>query len=618
MARDPYTDPRRTDPVGRALTEREKELGVYDKSRSDYDRADARDDIRRGHESLAKSEGYDARGNRAGDAYTPRDRRPRDVAYAESEAGYGGPATNDPDQLQDEIELLQNRMAARLDRVTQALTPQNMIAQVTGEKNPDIFTTIDTIADAARRNPLAAGLIGSGLAALVMGSRKPRYEPEPERLERARAAYGVEGVTADGTRFAPSGVEGGAVRYEDDTYPHDPLYAGNPDEPRSAEEAEQRVKALQDVTAARLDRATNAFNDAYERGRASVMGTYERVRSRFSSDDYDDGYERPGPMDWVRENPVTLGLGALALGALAAGYYTSSRPTARRTARKPLPSDRSLMVRDDYRSVEDEYVRDGETGAPIMPVSAAAPAPMGSTMTRTAPIGGSGQMETSTPTGVAALGTGAATTGASTGTGSTTGTGSMGGSSSRSTSPASTPKEGDTAEEIVRRNERKTSGAGFGSTAASRGEVASKPLAEMQNTTAREGSTGSTPPTKHDAKSTDTMKSADTKPLDSKSPDTKSSDTKPTDTSTGSTSSNPSASGSGSGAMSSTGGGASGGASVSGSSERTGTGASATDRTLNRMSGDTETSPSPRERDHPNDRRSNSTVEMTDIYRREG
>ena len=562
MARDPYTDPRRTDvratdPVDRALTERERELGVYDKSRPDYDRSDARADIRRGHESLDKSEGYDARGNQRGDAYTPRDRRPRDEAYVEREAGYGGRATNDPDQLQDEIELLQNRMAARLDRVTSALTPQNMIAQVTGEKNPDIFTTIDTIADAARRNPLAAGLIGSGLAALVMGTRKPRYEPDPEAIERERAMYGVEGVTADGTRFAASGVESTAG-HDEDGYPRDPLLEGDPGEPQTAAEAERRVKALQDVTAARLDRATNALSDVYARGRASVLGTYESVRDRFTGDDdYDDGYRRPGAMDWVRENPVTIGLGALALGALAAGYYTSSRPEPRRTARRPIPDDRALVVRDDYRSVEDEYLRQTEPREPVMPVSAAAPAPMGTGVTRTAPIGGSGQM----------AGTGTIAPSGSTST--------TGGSSSTSGTSSTTPKDGDTAEEIVRRSARQTSGAGFGSTAASRGEVESKPLAEQQNTTAREGSSGTTPSTVRGATASSTGLGSST--------------TGGTASATGSTS----------------------------TSERTGTGASATDRTLSRMAGDTETSPSPREQDHPSEQSSNATVDLTEVYRRE-
>ena len=585
MAREPLNNPRATDPRERALAERERELGVYDEKRSDYDRSDARADIRQGHESLDKSEGYDARGNRAGDAYTPRDRRPRDVAYAEREAGYGGPATTDPDQLQDEIELLQNRMAARLDRVTEALTPQNIIAQVTGEKNPDIFTTVDTIADAARRNPLAAGLIGSGIAALLMGTRsKPRYEPDPTAVERQRAAYGVEGVTADGTRFAPSGVEGSTERdegdYAADGYPNDPLNPVDPGEPSTPAEAERRVRALQDVTAARLDRATNAIGDAYERGRAGVVDTYERMRERFTSDRRDDGYVRPGPADWVRENPVTIGLGALALGALAAGYYTSSRPEPRRTARRPIPSDRALTVRDDYRSVEDEYVRAGEPERAPMPVSAATPAPMSGAMTRTAPIGGSGQIATgasvaaTTGASVAASPTITPSGGTSTDRGSASATSSpKDASSPKDTSP---PKDGDTAEQIVRRAARQ-SGTGFGSTAASRGEVASKPLAEQQNTTERESSSGSTPSTVHDAKA-DGAKATAT----------------PGDASTGAS--------------------PVGGA----SSERSGTGASATDRTLSRMAGDTETSPSPRERDHSDEPRSDATVEMTDVYRREG
>ena len=331
-----------------------------------------------------------------GDPYTPRDRRPVDVAYAEDRGSPGIGESDDPDQLQDEIELLQNRMASRLDSVTSAFTPQNLIAQATGEKNPDVFTTIDTVADAARRNPIAASLIGAGLASLLFNSRKPAYRPDPERLERERAAYGVEGVRADGTRFSAAGVEGpdGRAHAADGTrVAHaagvrsadigDPDLDDRSHDPDSIEGVETRVRRLQDRAAARLDAATSAMSDALDEGRARMRGTYDRARGLLSSDRHDDGYERPGAIDWVRENPVPIGLVALAAGAIAAGYYTASRPEPRR---RPLPRDRALVVTD-----EDELGYDGLDDAP-MPVSAAAPAPMGAGMTRTAAIGGSGQM----------------------------------------------------------------------------------------------------------------------------------------------------------------------------------------------------------------------------------
>ena len=327
-----------------------------------------------------------------GDPYTPRDRRPRDVAYAEDRGSPGIGESRDPDQLQDEIELLQNRMADRLDRVSSAFTPQNMIAQVTGEKNPDIFTTIDTVADAARRNPIAAGLIGAGMVALLFNSRKTLPEPDPEVLARERAVYGVEGVTADGRRFAPSGVRGADGR----VHPSDEAVGlhgdiGDPDvddrapEPDSIDGVEHRVKRLQDRAAARLSAASHAVSDAYDEGRARVRSSYESARSRFSSDP-----NSPTAMDWVRENPVPLGLAALAAGAVAAGYYTASRPSPRRRA---IPRDHALVPLEDERSVTDEYLKRDErdTGRP-MPVSAAAPSPMGTGITRTATIGGSGQM----------------------------------------------------------------------------------------------------------------------------------------------------------------------------------------------------------------------------------
>ena len=389
-----------------------------------------------------------------GDRYTPRDRRPVDVAYAEDHGSPGIGESRDPDQLQDEIELLQNRMADRLDRVSSAFTPQNMIAQVTGEKNPDIFTTIDTVADAARRNPFAAAMIGAGLAQLVFASRKKLPEPDPSVLRDQRAAYGVEGVTADGRRFAPSGVrdaEGRLPEHPDYAGP-DPRYAsadiGDPDvddradDPDTIEGVENRVRRLQDRAAARLSAATHALGDAYDEGRARLRGTYESARARFASD-HDDPYERPGPMDWVRENPVAIGLGALAMGALAAGYYTASRPSPRL---RPLPRDRALAVPDDQTSVREEY-RERREPAP-MPVSAAAPAPMGAGMTRTAAIGGSGQMAgvTAPSTSAGASRPAARTTGSA----PSTATSSVASTSAASSSSATRPTSSGSDDGVVR------------------------------------------------------------------------------------------------------------------------------------------------------------------------
>ena len=325
-----------------------------------------------------------------GDPFTPRDRHPVDVAYAEDHGSPGIGESRDPDQLQDEIELLQNRMAERLDRVSSAFTPQNLIAQATGERNPDLFTTFDTVVDAARRNPMAAALIGAGLAQLVFANRPSRrYAPDPAALEAERATYGVEGVTADGRRFAAGGALDDADHHlhrDDDPAARDPLLDG---EERDIDEVESRVRRLQDRAAARLSAATHAMSRVYDEGRLRMRTGMDRARHAFSSDD-DPYVERPGPMDWVRENPVPIGLAALAAGALAAGYYTASRPEPRT---RPLPHDRSLVPLDDDLDVMDAYeARMARDDEPPMPVSAAAPAPMGAAMTRTAAVGGSGQM----------------------------------------------------------------------------------------------------------------------------------------------------------------------------------------------------------------------------------
>ena len=439
------------------------------------------------------------------------DTRPTDVRYAEEHGSPGSYESDDPDQLQDEIEVLQNRMAERLDRVTSAFTPQNLIAQVTGERNPDLFTTIDTVADAARRNPLAAGLIGAGLASLLMNRSS---EPEPRPVMPPRGEYGVEGISADGRLFAASGAE-----YVDDPQRfdtrdpyrdplHDPRDPDSPyNEPQTMEGMEQSVRSLQDRAAARLSAATDALAGVYRGGRTRAQSAYDRTRGTFVRTERADGTVEPGAIDWVRENPVPIGLAALAMGALAAGYYTASKPEPRRA---PLPRGRSLALRDDLVSVEDEYLERTEPVPAPMPVSAVAPAPMGSELNRTAPIGGSGQIG-----GTDAQGTVKNANATVTPSGSTSASATSSGSSSPS---ANRPGSAGTAESIVRKPDRAPEGAGFGSTAASRGEVESKPSDGYQPVPGR----SSTPA--GSSSSSTASGSADAKPSDKTSSTTIGSD----------------------------------------------------------------------------------------------
>ena len=372
------------------------------------------------------------------------DDRPVDVRIAEREGSPGEFSSRDPDQLQDEIEVLQNRMAERLDRVTTAFTPQNLIAQVTGERNPDMFTTLDTVVDTARRNPVAAALIGAGMAQLLLGGRRDDPREEQRMAMMRSGEYGVEGMGADGRLFAASGTE--SLNEYDDAYGDD--MGASRDmarDPETVEGMERSVRKLQDRAAARLSAATSALSGMYRGGRTRAEGVYDRTRRTLVRTERDDGMVEPGAVDWVKENPVPIGLAALAVGALAAGYYTASKP-------KPqpgrLPRDRALVPYDDMMSVEDEYLARHEPSDPPMPVSAAAPTPMGAELRRTAPIGGSGQIGGTRDTGSSAMST-----------------------PSRDAGHTS----GGTAETVVRDADRKPEGAGFGSTAASRGEVESKP-----------------------------------------------------------------------------------------------------------------------------------------------
>ena len=395
-----------------------------------------------------------------------------DVRYAERHGSPGYGETRDPDQLQDEIELLQNRMQQRLEGITSAFEPQNLIAAATGTRNPDIFTTVDTVVDAARRNPIPASLIAAGLAGLFLNGRYGQREVRPAEPYEA-VPPGTEGVDAEGRRYAASGVA----------------------EPSTADRAEEQVKQLQDATAARLEAATIAARE-----------TYADARHRLSSGTSYVADTGRDAWAWAKENPTAIGLAALAAGALAAGYYTAS-PARRR----PLPRDRALVARDDYRDSDAEIRRRTRDTRPAtggeavaMPVSAAAPAPMPPSMgvTRTGTIGGSGQIATdepardtvpatprggvqavggvsdrtsrdsTTPGPVSAAAAGSALSGAALlGDVPSSDTSSI----ASSTAPSARSSGGTAGGEAARDTSRTPPGAGFGSTAASRGEVASKP-----------------------------------------------------------------------------------------------------------------------------------------------
>lgn len=234
--------------------------------------------------------------------------------------------STDAERLEDEVADIRERMANRIDELTDHFAPQSLLARATGNPNPDFADAIDLVVETVRRNPLSAALIGAGVAGIVGSRAIDKTAPQP--TSNAGAPLGVEGTDADGRRFAASGAVDPSIKDQ------------------IKERTSAMTRATKDTAHTLKEQATGFLSDATDSAREKAADVLETTSAYASdtrealaktADDLSNKSRRAGQAaarksgevgGWVRDNPVATGLMVMAAGAAIGSVLTARRSSA--------------------------------------------------------------------------------------------------------------------------------------------------------------------------------------------------------------------------------------------------------------------------------------------------
>lgn len=235
------------------------------------------------------------------------------------------------ERIEEEIDGIRDRMRHRIDSATREFSPKALAVRATGKKDPSAAEVLDWAVGKARANPIATALVAIGLLGLATQSN-----------ERTRMVHrrDVEGGMRSARGYAKNA--GDTAR----GYAHDAA----------------------DVAVEKADDALHyARETAGSAGRAVSRRAHDAEVAARHAAERSAEYGREGA-DWVKRNPTSTGLFALALGAAAASVFAARRredylleyfgadeepeqaPRRKPTARKRTPAKKSASTASRSRA----------------------------------------------------------------------------------------------------------------------------------------------------------------------------------------------------------------------------------------------------------------------------
>ncbi len=301
------------------------------------------------------------------------------------------------ERYEDEVAEIRERMMRRVDLLADEFAPQSLLAKVTGNPEAGLNDAIEIAADTVRRNPLASALIGAGVMGIVASRAADRMTGPA--YETGGAEPGIEGVDADGRRYAASGARRQTLN----------------------EKISERTTQMTDAAKSKIDElktqasdlasdASDAIGETARSVKAATSDTIDSARETLkdTADDLGrrgreagDAAVRKGRETgrWIKDNPVATGLMVMAAGAAIGSVLTARRTgstDAGETAAEALEHEAKMR----------ESLKDGRKGADRFEQLAGAaepksPARKTSTMpTSSSKAGARGTTPAGTPNGI--------------------------------------------------------------------------------------------------------------------------------------------------------------------------------------------------------------------------
>lgn len=260
--------------------------------------------------------------------------------------------TSNAERLEDEIRNTRARIDMKMNELENKLSPSSFLNAALGDGNEHIADLGNTMVRKAKENPVSALLIGAGVAGLFLASRsqnnKGAYDeppglagrsvaqPRPSADPAERIAQNAESIRNELNQLRDS------VAHSVEEF-NEAARKGSDAARESVRDASERVRQASDRVAEYANSASRALGEAPDHAREISRNVADTVRSGVDSAGHYASkqvratrHRADSAAEWVRENPVSAGLVALAVGAAAASIFTARKPSASVEASRKL------------------------------------------------------------------------------------------------------------------------------------------------------------------------------------------------------------------------------------------------------------------------------------------
>jgi ElaB/YqjD/DUF883 family membrane-anchored ribosome-binding protein len=261
--------------------------------------------------------------------------------------------SHETERYEDEVGEIRDRMIRRIDQLADEFTPQSLIAKATGNPDAGIDDAIEIAADTVRRNPLSAALIGAGVLGIIATRAADRVTVRS--YDEADVGVGVEGVDADGRRYAASGTRRQTLNEKISERTA-----------QMTQKAKSKVDELKTQASDLVSDAGETIKDTAQSVKAAAADTIDSTRDTLKETAEDLGRRGREASDaavrktqesghWIKNNPVATGLMVMAAGAAIGSVLT-----ARRNSSDPGETAGESLEREANKK---ENEKDGRKGA---------------------------------------------------------------------------------------------------------------------------------------------------------------------------------------------------------------------------------------------------------------
>tara|TARA_R110001599_G_scaffold150741_1_gene334904 strand:+ start:1056 stop:2171 length:1116 start_codon:yes stop_codon:yes gene_type:complete len=259
--------------------------------------------------------------------------------------------------IEDNIKRIQDRMSERVDHLTDDLSLSSIASRTLGANGEKPGELVDAAINSVREHPIPAALIGIGLVGLLVSQKaRPAQTaanvPVPYDPSVAGTSANANSSAADrvAAHVADLSSEAGRIKaaagHKIDSVQNAARDAAGNARTYADEKADELKQAYSNARSGigaqsdRLKEQTREIGD-------TLAGQAEALKRHVEEVPQQVRKSTSNAADWARENPVPVGLMALALGAAAASLFTakkatgsaddseSSRPENSQSARRP-------------------------------------------------------------------------------------------------------------------------------------------------------------------------------------------------------------------------------------------------------------------------------------------